>query len=270
MGRSRTDIPFSHYWLGKSIHKGPFRGTFIGPIHIISGDGELGVTRRFSRARSPTEKPSRPRCEVHEQIRPSTPSGSDSSDSNAARKSGGRCCSGGRDSEPQQQVKKCPCSPSPKAAGPTGLLHPGCLASTSTLPALGHCHIDGWTPGLQSPGPFCRDSSHDYHRQAPAHAVCAIHQPVETPRNSIPSAKGVCKPMMPSPESGARHHCCYCSDDYPSEPSSYATVSIPDDGASESSVDVSPGSDKGADDCRCSHFVFAIPCGVFEVGYVAE
>ncbi|KAJ5584420.1 uncharacterized protein N7459_004220 [Penicillium hispanicum] len=270
MGRTRNDIPFGGYWRGKSVYKSPFRGAFIGPVHVVSRDAEPGVTtRRSTRARSPAEKPPRPRCEVHDQPRPSTPNGSDSSDSNAARKCTGRCCSVGRDPEPQQQVKRCQCSPNPRATGPIGPLHPGYLASTSTLTPVCHCRLDYWGGGLQSSASFRRDSLHDYHRLSPAYAVCAVHQPAEAPHNATP-AKCTCKPMVSPPECDPRHHHCYRSDDYPSEPSSYATVSVADDTVSESSVDVGPGSDKGADECRCGHFVFAFPCGVFEVGYVAE
>ena len=272
MGR-KNDIPFGEYWRGKSLYRSPFRGTFIGPVHIISRDGEPGfISRRSSRARSPTEKSSRsrPRCEIHDSIRPSTPSGSDSSDSNAARKCSGKCCSVGRDYEPQQ-LKKCQSSPSPKLAGsPNGPLHTGCFASTSSLTPPSHCHFDCCSPSLQSPSPSYRDSFQDCHRLPSAHAVCAVHQPMEAPRNSASPAKRSNKPTVSSSDIAPHHHCCYRAEEYLSEPSSYATISIADDSSSENSVDISPISDKCADECRCNHFIFAIPCGFFEVGYVAE
>ena len=264
MGRSRTDIPFSQYWLGKSIHKSPFRGTFIGPVHIISRDAELGVTRRFSRASSPGEKPAHPRYEAHGQNLSSAPIGGDLSNFNSARKCDDRCCSSGRISGSQQQVKVCPCNSNSKISGPARPLHPGCLTSTSNFTPLSHCRLDCRASNIQNTASFCRDC------QPPTHSSYAVHPPVESFRNNAPSARDMCKPITYLPERDTCNHCCYCFDEYPSELSSFATISNPDDGASECSVNVSTGSDRGTDDCRCNHLAFAIPCCVFDIGYVAD
>lgn len=234
---------------------------FIGASHP---DAYLS-SRRSSRASQSVEKPTRSRCEVHnDQSRPSTPGGSE--------KYCEACFPRGSDSESLRRKMKRQRSPGQKSTAAAGFTHPACggWASSSTASikvANPQAHHHRYYPYPNNPGvnSCSQDHVHDYHH--PAHPLgppCAHHPSIETP----PQVRCNCRPQpVSAPECDMRNHCCCGSDDCRSDNASFYTV---DDSTSECSVEALPGSQKTGNDSQdgqsgpyhCYHPVYvAFPCG---------
>ena len=257
MKHFKSDIPYAWFWLGKPLQRGYFRGERIRPVHIVTRDSSDSI-QRCSREPSPCDKPTRSRCEVYnDQPRPSTSSSNERFECNSARKCNGSCNIVGYESESTQQMKRCSCSSGHKCPSP---LQQGCLSPTPSssrnVTPVGHYHHDCQTPSTHNAViPCCQD--HYYHSQHPA-STPFPHQSVEVPRHKTPQARCTCKQSVPPAGADTHHHVCCCSEDCRLDSSSYVAMNF-DDAYSETSVEAASSSERGADECRCGHLIFAIP-----------
>lgn len=268
---SKHNSPVLDYFLGKPMHKINSRGVQFVPIYVNGSCSDpLPNSRRSSRAsQQPSERAVRGRCETHsDHSRPSTPSGSECSNCNSARKYCGGCFVKGADFESFRRKKKRQCSHGQKPLQPTGLQHQGFSSSTSSstkvATPLSHFHHYPPMSSLQGMTNCSQDRVSDCLHPAHMPAGSCAHQPVEISRDNATPAKCTCRPSTSPPEMETRSHCCCHSEDCRFDNSSYFTL---DDSVSESSVDVSPGGEKSANECPfapqyCYHPVYvAISCG---------
>lgn len=269
-GGSKHSIPILDYFSGKPVHKLYSRGVPIVPVFIGAPIRDAYMSNwRFSRASQPG-----PRCEIHgEQSRPSTPSGSEPSDSSSSRKCCPNCPSKGIDPDTSRRKKTRQRGHAQKPSG-----HPACFgwassssSSTKVAAPMAHSHLCHPFPGTPGVATCSQDHIYDYHHPVYHPAPACPHHQVETTRDAgLPQAKCSCRPQpqqpVTPPEFDIRHH-CYCgSDDCRSDNASFYTM---DDAVSESSVEAVPGSEKGGVDgvphsggYHCYHPVYvAFPCG---------